>query len=56
MDLGPHTSYILTAYAGVTLVSLGLIVWVIMQNRSVKARLAALEAQGVRRRSAGPTA
>lgn len=56
IDLGPHTSYILTAYAGVTLVSLGLIVWVIMQNRSVKARLAALEAQGVRRRSAGPTA
>lgn len=56
IDLGPHTTYILTAYAGVALVSLALIVWVIMQNRSVKARLAALEAQGVRRRSAGPTA
>jgi heme exporter protein D len=56
IDLGPHTTYILAAYAGVIVVTLGLVLWVMWQSRSVKARLAALEAQGVRRRSAGPAA
>ena len=56
IDLGPHATYIIAAYAGVALVTFGLIAWVIVQSRRVKARLAALEAQGVRRRSAGPAA
>lgn len=43
--------FIVWAYAGVALVTLGLVVWVIVQSRQVKGRLAALEAQGVRRRS-----
>lgn len=56
IDLGPHTDFIVAAYAGVTVVTIGLVVWVLWNARRVKSRLAALEAQGVRRRSAGPAA
>jgi heme exporter protein D len=56
IDLGPHAEFIGWAYAGVALVAAGLIFWVALDSRRVKARLAALEAQGVRRRSAGPAA
>jgi heme exporter protein D len=53
-DLGPHTLFIITGYAGVALGTLGLIAWTWASSRAVKARLQALEAKGVRRRSAGP--
>jgi hypothetical protein len=43
--------FIVWAYAGVALVTLGLVAWVVVGARRVKARLAALEAQGIRRRS-----
>ena len=45
--------FIVWAYVGAALVVLGLIAAVWAQSRSVKARLGALEAQGIRRRSAG---
>ncbi|HZY51377.1 MAG TPA: heme exporter protein CcmD [Devosia sp.] len=45
--------FIVWAYAGAALVVLGLIAAVWWQSRGVKARLSALEAQGIRRRSAG---
>jgi heme exporter protein CcmD len=48
--------FIVWAYAGAALVVLGLIAAVWWQSRSVKARLAALEAQGIRRRSGGTPA
>ena len=51
MDLGPHAVFIIWAYVGVGIVTLGLIGWVWWQSRTVKARLAALEAKGIRRRS-----
>ena len=44
--------FIVWAYAGAAIVVLGLIAAVWAQSRSVKARLSALEAQGIRRRSA----
>ncbi|HVX73956.1 MAG: heme exporter protein CcmD [Devosia sp.] len=44
--------FIVWAYAGVALVTLALIAAVWWQSRRVKHRLAALEAQGIRRRSA----
>jgi heme exporter protein D len=53
MDLGPHTVFIISAYAGVAAVSLGLVGWVAWTSANVKRRLAALEAQGIRRRSDG---
>ena len=54
IDLGPHAQFIIAAYVGVAIVTFGLIAWTIWQSRQVKARLAALEAQGIRRRSDGP--
>jgi heme exporter protein D len=54
IDLGPHAVFIVAGYAGVTLGTLALIAWTWARSRAIKARLAALEAQGVRRRSAGP--
>jgi len=51
IDLGPHTGFILAAYGGVLAVALALIIWTIGRARRVRARLAALEAQGIRRRS-----
>jgi heme exporter protein D len=55
-DLGPHAVFILWAYAGVALATIALIAWVATGARRVRARLAALEAQGIRRRSDGPAA
>ena len=54
MDLGPHAVFIVSAYAGVAAVILAVIGWVAWNSARVKGRLAALEAQGVRRRSDGP--
>jgi heme exporter protein D len=47
--------FIVWAYVGVGVATLGLIGWVWLQSRRVKLKLAALEAQGIRRRSAGST-
>ena len=53
IDLGPHALFIIAAYAGVAIVVAALIGWVVWSSANVKRRLAALEAQGVRRRSDG---
>ena len=53
IELGPHAVYIVWSYVGVALTSLALIAWVALDSRRVRARLAALEARGVRRRSSG---
>jgi heme exporter protein CcmD len=44
--------FVVWAYVGVAIVTLGLIAAVWLQSRRVKAKLAGLEAQGIRRRSA----
>ncbi|MFA5899376.1 MAG: heme exporter protein CcmD [Hyphomicrobium sp.] len=51
LDLGPHASFIWSAYAIVTLVVGGLIVWLIVDGREQERRLADLAARGVKRRS-----
>ena len=48
-----HLQYITWAYAGVAVVTLGLIAYVIWDAWAVKARLAALDKAGIRRRSSG---
>jgi heme exporter protein D len=53
MDLGPHAAYIIGAYAGVIVLTVALIFYVAWDSRRVKAKLADLEARGIRRRSAG---
>ena len=54
IDLGTHAQYIISGYAGVVVVTLALIAWVRRDSRRVARRLEALDAQGIRRRSAGP--
>lgn len=54
IDLGPHAVFIIWAYVGVVLGVAGLIIAALVGARRTEAQLKALEAQGIRRRSAGP--
>lgn len=47
-----HTGFIVASYALAAAVLAALVVWVVVDGRTLRARLAALEARGVRRRSA----
>lgn len=49
IDLGPHASYILTAYGGVLVVTLALIGVTIANARRENFKLVELEAAGLRR-------
>jgi heme exporter protein D len=51
MSLGPYASFIVTSYLLVTVVVLMLVGWIAIDYRRQKARLRALEAGGVGRRS-----
>ena len=53
LDLGPHAIFIVWAYVGVALVTVAIIARVAWNASTVRRRLSALEAQGVRRRSDG---
>ena len=55
IDLGPHAVFIVWSYIGVAVAVITLIGWTIFDARRVESRIAALEAQGIRRRS-GPAA
>ena len=50
---GAHLEFIVWAYAGVVVLTLGLITYVAWDARRVKQRLAELDRAGIRRRSAG---
>jgi heme exporter protein D len=51
MNLGPHADFIVAAYAVAAVVLILMIGWVVLDYRAQKQRLAALESQGVTRRS-----
>ena len=51
MDLGPHADFIVAAYVVAALVVVAMIGWVVLDFRAQKQKLAALESQGVTRRS-----
>ena len=51
MNLGPHAGFIVTAYAAAIAIVAGLVVWVVLDRRHLTRMLAALEAQGLTRRS-----
>ena len=51
IDLGPHASFIWSAYGMVALVIGALIAWLILDGREQERRLAGLAARGVKRRS-----
>lgn len=52
IDLGPHATFIWSAYAVVAVIIGGLIAWLIIDGREQERRLADLAARGVKRRSA----
>jgi heme exporter protein D len=52
IDLGPHASFILSAYGVVTVVIAGMIAWLVIDGREQERRLSELAARGVKRRSA----
>ena len=54
MNLGPHAGFIIAAYAVAALVIVALSVWVELDNRTQRRRLAKLHAQGITRRSDKP--
>jgi heme exporter protein D len=56
MNLGPHAAYIWLCYATVAIVIGAMIGWLFVDGRRHERRLAELESQGVRRRSASDTA
>ncbi len=53
MDLGPHASFIIAAYAMAALVVTGLTAWVLADHDAQRRQLSDLEARGVTRRSKG---
>ena len=48
-----HAGFIIAAYLVTAAVLVVMVVWIILDGRQQKRRLAELEARGVRRRSAG---
>jgi len=51
MELGPHATFIVAAYAMAVLVVVVLTAWVVLDHRAQKRALGELEARGVTRRS-----
>ena len=51
MDLGPHASFIIGAYAAAILVIGALIAWIVLDYRAQRRKLIDLEARGMTRRS-----
>ena len=51
MDLGPHSAFIIAAYAVAAAIIALLIAWVMVDHRAQRRALGALEARGVTRRS-----
>lgn len=55
MDLGPHASFIVAAYAIAAVVVVILIIWVTIDHRRQRSTLRDLELAGMQRRSARQT-
>lgn len=56
IESGTHTIFIAWAYAGVGILTLLTLAYVLWDAAMVRRRLAALDQAGIRRRSAGPQA
>jgi heme exporter protein D len=54
-EVATHTGFILAAYLATAFVLAAIVGWIVLDGRSLRRRLAELEARGIRRRSAkGP--
>jgi len=54
IELGTHAGFILAAYGLTILIVAALALWIVLDGRIQRRRLAELEARGIRRRSARP--
>lgn len=52
MDLGPHATFIIAAYAAVAIVLVSLIAWLVLDGYNQRRLLDELQARGAKRRSA----
>jgi heme exporter protein D len=50
---GPHAAFVAAAYLAAAAIVIGLVLWILIDGRRLRRRIAALEAAGARRRSAG---
>lgn len=53
IEPGAHGGFIIAAYLLAAAVLLGVFLWIVLDGRAQRRRLADLEARGIRRRSAG---
>ena len=53
MAASGHAGFIVAAYLVTAVVLAGLVLWIVIDGRTQRRRLADLEARGIRRRSAG---
>jgi heme exporter protein D len=51
-EVATHTGFILAAYLAAAVVLTAVTLWILVDGRSLRRRLADLEARGIRRRSA----
>jgi heme exporter protein D len=51
-----HAGFIAAAYLATAAVLIGLVLWIVLDGRAQRRRLADLDARGIRRRSAGADA
>lgn len=51
MNLGPHATFIVTAYAAAIAIIAGLVAWIILDRRHLMRMLDDFERQGMTRRS-----
>jgi heme exporter protein D len=51
---GPHVAFVAAAYFAAAAIVIALVLWIMIDGRRLRRRIAALEAAGVRRRSASP--
>ena len=50
MNLGPHAGFIVASYGAVAIGLIGLLAWLFIDSRQLRAALADLDARGIRRR------
>jgi heme exporter protein D len=51
-EVATHTGFIVAAYLSTAIVLAALVGWILLDGRSLRRKLADLEARGIRRRSA----
>lgn len=51
LNLGPHAAFIILSYAFTLVLTAALVIWIVLDHRSQRRALQALEDAGIKRRS-----